>query len=338
MTDFKSTTTLATTPVPGCSPKPKKRKLKIIVIGPNGGGVRKTKTALAIGSVATAAGCVVIYVCADRGIGSLSASLKVGGPSRVELLPDEETGTYAETLLAIAEEDNADVIIIDLGANEMLNSKSRRTVRAALHQLKALGHDTFVVLSLVPGKVGLDDDATNFARPMSKDAEIVLALHGGDEGSDLAKFNELKDDYAAIEVPTDQLAILELISAAGITPLDWCSAPPSGFELAAAWTADNLMQLAQEPAMSDLVGADRAIPVLAKLAQGRPWPFYIGRNSKWQVRNETLAADAHEIATQRALTSLTPDADDVAVLAAARAFIDAAAAKAAAYHTAKLAK
>lgn len=237
MTNLNASTTLATTPVPALPPKPKRRKRKIIVIGPNGGGVRKTKTALVFGSVAAAAGCTVIYVCGDRGIGSLSASLKEGGPNRVELLPDEESGNYAETLLAIAEEADADVIIIDLGANEMLNSKSRRTVRAALRQLKVLGHDTFVVLSLVPGKVGLEDDAANFARQMSKDAEVLLAFHSRDEGSDLTKFGELKGDYPTVDVATDQLAILELITAAGVTPFDWCSAHPAGFATAAAWIA-----------------------------------------------------------------------------------------------------
>ncbi|WP_394269556.1 ATP-binding protein [Qipengyuania sp.] len=337
MTDFKTTTTLATTPAPELPSAHKKRKLKVILIGPNGGGVRKTKTALVIGSVAAAAGSTVIYVCADRGIGSLSASLKEGGPNRVELLPDEETGTYAETLMAIAEEDDADVIIIDLGANEMLNSKSRRTVRAALRQLKALGHDALVVLSLVAGKVGLDEDASNFARQMSKDAEVILAFHGRDEGSDFTKFDELKEDYASVEVAADQLAILGLITAAGVTPFDWCSAPPGGFAMAAAWTAHNLLQLAQQPVMADLVSADLAVPVLATLASGRPQRFYIGRNAKWQVRDEALAADAVEIMAERVMKRLTSSADDATVLAAARAFIDASTAREAAYRVAKLA-
>ena len=281
MTDLNSTTTLASTPAPVLPPKPKKkRKIKVFVIGPNGGGVRKTKTALAIGSVATAVGSIVIYVCADRGIGSLSASLKEGGPNRVELLPEEETGTYADILIAMADESDAEVVIIDLGANEMLNAKSRRTVRAALRQLKALGHDTYVILSLVPNKVGLDDDATNFARQMSKDAEVILAFHGRDEGGELAAFDELKDDYSSVEVATDQLGILGLISAAGVTPFDWCSAPPAGFELAAAWTAHNLMHLAQQPIMGAVLAANLAVPALSELAKGRPIPFYSSRNSR----------------------------------------------------------
>lgn len=337
MTNLQSTTALAAVPAPALPPKPKKRKLKCIVIGPNGGGVRKTKSALAIGSIATAAGQVVIYVCADRGIGSLSASLKEGGPNRVEHLPDEETGNYADTLIALAGEADADVIIIDLGANEMLNSKSRRTVRAALRQMKALGHDTFAVLSLVPGKVGLDDDAVNFARQMSKEAQVVLALHGQDEGGDLSKFDELKDDYPSIAVSTDQLGILEMITRAGVTPFDWCAAPAPGFELAAAWVAHNLMQLAQQPPMIELARGDLAVPVLSSLAQDHPVPFYRGRNNKWQVTNECLTADAREITTQRALMRLASDADDASVAIAARAFIAAASEAKAAHRAAKLA-
>ena len=336
MTNLNASTTLATTPVPALPPKPKRRKRKIIVIGPNGGGVRKTKTALVFGSVAAAAGCTVIYVCGDRGIGSLSASLKEGGPNRVELLPDEESGNYAETLLAIAEEADADVIIIDLGANEMLNSKSRRTVRAALRQLKVLGHDTFVVLSLVPGKVGLEDDAANFARQMSKDAEVLLAFHSRDEGSDLTKFGELKGDYPTVDVATDQLAILELITAAGVTPFDWCSAHPAGFATAAAWIARNLLQLAQQPIMADIVYGDRAVPVLAPLAKNRPQRFYTGRNAKWQVRDEVLAADSTEIAAEHALKRLTSNSDDAVILAAARSLIDASHAREAVYRAARI--
>lgn len=338
MTILKSSSTPAAASASVIPPNPhKKRKLKFFLIGPNGGGVRKTKTALVIGSVAKAAGMGVIYVCADRGIGSLSASLKEGGPNRVELLPDEESGTYAETLIAIADEADAEFVIIDLGANEMLNSKSRRTIRAALRQVKGLGHETFVVLSLVPGKVGLDDDAANFARQMSNDAQVLLALHGEDEGGDLSKFDELTNDYPSIEVPTDQLGILGLITAAGVTPYDWCAAPDSGFELAAAWTAHNLMQLAQQPIMNAIAYGKLAAPVLAKLAKGRPAPTYTGRNAKWQVRNECLAADAGEITAQRALVQLGLNADDAATVAAARVFINASRAAQAARGTAKIA-
>lgn len=337
MNSLNSTTTLATMPAPVLPPEPnKKRKLKVIVIGPNGGGVRKTKTGLVIGSVAIAAGLIVIFVCADRGIGSLSASLKEGGPNRVELLPDEETGTYADVLIAIADEADADVIIIDLGANEMLNGKSRRTVRAALRQMRALGHDTFVVLSLVPGKVGLEDDAANFARQMSREAEVVLALHGQDEGGDFSKFEELTADYPSIDVPTDQLGILGLITAAGVTPFDWSAARISGFEMAAAWTAHNLLQLAEQPVMIDIARSDLAVPVLAELSKGRPVSFYIGRNSKWQVSNGCLAADALEIAALRALKTLTVDVDDTTLIVAARTFIRAVTAVNAAGRAAKL--
>lgn len=323
MNDLKSTTTLAAVPPPVLPPK-RKRKLKVIVIGPNGGGVRKTKTALTIGSVAKAAGLIVLYVCADRGIGSLSASLMEGGPNQVELLPEEEVGNYADALIELAADANADVIIIDLGANEMLNSKSRRTIRAALRQLKALGHDTFALLSLVSGKVGLDDDAANFARQMSNRAQVVLALHGEDEDVDLSEFAELREDYPSITVFTDQLGILGLITSAGITPFDWCVSHVPGFEIAAAWTADNLLQLAKQPAMIALAQSDLAVPVLSKLATDRPVRSYTGRNNKWQVTNECLEADESEIITRSALTRLAPEADDASVLTAARAFMAAA--------------
>ena len=275
MTNLKASTSPSSTQSPRL---PDDEKIRVIVVGPNGGGVRKTKTSLAIGSVATAAGSKVLYVCADPGIGSLSASLREGGPNHVEMLPDEETSNYAETLLAIAAEVGADVIIIDLGANEMLNSKSRRTIRAAMRQLKALGHLTFTVISLVHGKVGLDDDASNFARQMSKEGEVILAFHGVDEGGDFSQFQELRDDYISVDVPSDQTAILAMITSAGVTQFDWCSEPKPGFELAAAWTADNLLELARQPGMANLVNGPSAIPILSDLAKKRPRPTYVNRN------------------------------------------------------------
>lgn len=326
MNELQSTTTLASDPRPILPPEAsKRRKLKVIVIGPNGGGVRKTKTALVLGSVATAAGYTVIYVCGDRGIGSLSSSLKTGGPNRVELLPDEETNTYAASLLALCEVENADLIIIDLGANEMLNSKSRRTLREALRQLKNLGHETYVVLSLVPNKVGLHNDAANFARQMSRDAEIVIAFHGRDEGADLSCYEELKQDYRSVEIPADQLGVLGLIANAGVTPFDWCAAPEPGFELAAAWTAQNLLKVAGQSSMARMLDAHLAVPVLSKLAQKNPAATYQNRTSRWQVCDACLTADAREITSQRAILRLQLDAPDSEVLAAARAFIAAAA-------------
>ena len=89
--------------------------------------------------------------------------------------------------------------------------------------------------------------------------------------------------------------------------------------------------------MTCLARGDLAAPVLAALAKERPVRFYTGRNNKWQVRNECLAADAREIAAQRALVGLGSDAEDISVLAAARDFIAAAASAKAAYRSAKLA-
>ena len=65
-------TILATMPTLG-RPASEQPKITVIVVGPSGGGVRKTKTALALGAAATAAGRKVLYVCADPGIGSLAA-------------------------------------------------------------------------------------------------------------------------------------------------------------------------------------------------------------------------------------------------------------------------
>lgn len=46
--DHLNATAAATIPSAALLPQPGKRKIKVIVIGPHGGGVRKTKAALAV--------------------------------------------------------------------------------------------------------------------------------------------------------------------------------------------------------------------------------------------------------------------------------------------------
>lgn len=65
-------------PIPNASPVAPKRcpTKSVTVVGPNGGGVKKTKTTLVIGSAMKACGRDVLFLCGDPGIGSLSQSLR----------------------------------------------------------------------------------------------------------------------------------------------------------------------------------------------------------------------------------------------------------------------
>lgn len=332
MTNLNIGSHLSSTPAPRLP-----RKIQVFVIGPSGGGVRKTKTTLALGATCTAAGRRVAYICADRGIGSLSRSLKAGGPNPVEFLPGKEENNYSETILAYAEAENADVIIIDLGASELLNAKSRRTVLAALTSLRAGGHDTYVLLSLTPGKVGLEDDAATFARPMTSVAEVILVFHGRDEGGDLRKFDDLTEEYRSIYMPSDQQAILDLVTEAECTPFDWCSAPPKGFKMAAAMMAHNLLQLSKESVVRDILGCNDGIPKLVELSKGAPRRVWDGRNARWEVHDAALRADEVHLFAQDELLKLHRTSTDNEVLRAARALINANADCQDAYAIAKLA-
>ncbi|MBN8818393.1 MAG: ATP-binding protein [Sphingomonas sp.] len=307
------------------------KKLKVIVIGPNDGGVRKTKTALLLGSIAKASGLTTMFVCADSGIGSLSASLKLGGPNPVELFERKEMPDYAAVLVAQAREHKADVVVIDLGANEMLNSASRRTLRAALPALRTLGHETHVILSVIPQKVGLEEDASQFARRMESCATISLAVHGADQDGELSKFRELMADYQHFHVSSDHGAILHLTSKAGVTPFDWVLAPPSQFTMAAGLMAHNLLKLAKQGTMMQMFGSAQAIGELEKLARSRPHNFYTNRNAEWQVHDDALAADEAEIQANHRLLALSDDAADIALVPAARAYIAASRMKVSAY-------
>ena len=217
----------------------------------------------------------------------------------------------------------------------MLNTAYRRTLRKAFADLKAGGHETFVMISLVPGKVGLEEDAAQFASKMEKVATVVAVIHGREDGGDFAQFDELKQDYDFAEVPNDHSAILDLITEAGVTPFDWCATPVPGFSQAAAWMASNLHKLASQPTMIKVIGTDAAVPVLANLSQGRPKRSYNGRNARWQVRDEVLTADAAMIAADEALRGVGGDATDTDVVRLARDYIAASSHRDATYRAAK---
>lgn len=332
MTNINSTTLLANQ---GRVDLPYNGTLSVILGGPNGGGIRKTKKALMLGSIIEAAGGRALYVCADRGIGSLSASLLVGGGQIVEFLPEEETPDYANTLENIARENGCTSIIIDPGANEMLNASSRRTLIKTLRDFGDRGHNAFVVLSLVAGKVGLEEDALNYARQMAPRAKVMLALHGAESGVDFSPFAELIESHDCLTIREDQPAILSLITAAKMTPFDWCCQSDDDYSLARAWMAQNLLCLAREPAMSKIIDTSKAIPKLQALSAKCPWPTFDNRIHRWQVKDNVLVADAMQIRACRALERISPDANDAELANAARNYLRATRARLEAQNAAK---
>ena len=337
MNQFSNTTSLASTTAPNVPEGWSSSTPDIIVIGPNAGGSNKSKTAKYLASIAMAAGHKVMLVDADPGIGSLSGSLAVGQYAVYEF-PTEESATYGASILAQAKALGATFIIIDLGANEMLRGTMSRTVKAMLEHAKAAGCRTYVILSLIPFKVGMEDDADNFGSRFRSVATIVTFYHGREKGGDFTKIDALQDTFdLTAEVPSDELAIVGLIAGERVLPLDFARSPQPGFSIAAAWAAQNLLKFAQQDSIKLMLGSSAAWPELEQLAQKAPLTHYNSRTNKWQVRDDVLAADAKEISSRQALLGLNTQADDATVLIAARAFISAASKARATQNAAKLA-
>lgn len=337
MSQFNNSSSLASTPVPQAPDGWDPSTPDIHVIGSNAGGAQKSKTAKYLASVAKAAGHTVMLVDADPGIGSLSASLAVGQYA-VDEFPTEESATYGASLLAKAKMLGATVVIIDLGANEMLRGAMSRTVKAMLEHAKGAGCRTYVILSLIPFKVGLDDDADNFGNRFRRVATVATFYHGREKGGDFSKIDTLKDTFdLTAEVPSDELAIVGLVADQRVLPLDYARQPQPGFSMAAAWVARNLLKFAEQDAVQRMLGSAVAWPELERLAQRAPARNYAARTDKWQVHDDALAAASAAISAQWALKCLAHDADDAVVLAAARAFIDASAATEAVHRATKLA-
>lgn len=336
MNQFDNSTSLASTPVPKIPEGWDPSTPDIYVIGSNAGGAQKSKTAKYLASVAKAAGHKIMLVDADPGIGSLSASLAVGEYA-VDEFPTEESATYGASLLAKAKALGATIIIIDLGANEMLRGAMSRTVKAMLEHTKRAGCRTYVILSLIPFKVGLDDDADNFGNRFRRVATIATFYHGREKGGDFSKIDGLKDTFdLTAEVPSDELAIVGLIANQRVLPLDYARRPQPGFTMAAAWVARNLLKFAKQDAVQHMLDSAAAWPELEQLAQRAPVRSYTARTNSWQVHDVALAADADAISAEWALKRLARDAEDTVLLAAARAFIDASTAAEAAHRATKL--
>lgn len=282
----------------------------VTVFGPNAGGVKKTKTTLVIGSAMKACGRDVLLVCGDPGTGSLSFSLKEGGPHHVDHFPTAEDPDYAEALVASLSARNLDHALIDLGANVMLSAANSRTMRKALQDLRAMGHETYVVISITSGKAGLDNDAANFARQFGNIADVRLAIHGNARELEAKTYSHLTDIYPSFDVPEDDPAILRLIKDAGVTPFDWCQSAPVDFQMAAGLMAKNLIELANQPNILPMIDAHAVSQCLQTIAAKRPGIRYKNLEERWQVCDDVLRTNQDEIrALQRLRSQSEGDSD-----------------------------
>jgi hypothetical protein len=305
----------------------------IIVIGPNAGGSRKSRTAKYFASVAMAAGLNVQLIDADPGIGSLSASLRV---ERYEVneFPTGENLNLGAALIAKARVARANLLIIDLGANEMIRGAMSRTVKALLEYAKSVGCRTYVCLSLIPFKDGLEDDADNFGNRLRRVAEIVTIYHGRENGGDFRKIDALQDVFdLSVEAPADEPAIVGLVGDRQLLPIDFAREPEPGFHKASAWVAAHLLAFAKQKAVQLILGSEAAIPELEQLAAGAPTNTYRNRTRKIEIHDTVLSAAETKILAER-LLKRAGDADDDAVVTLARNYIQADKALIAAQHAA----
>ncbi|MGY6550357.1 MAG: hypothetical protein ACXIT4_00490 [Erythrobacter sp.] len=312
-------------PIPYTSfPTPKKWPTKTVTIfGPNAGGVKKTKTTLVIASVMKASGRDVLFICGDPGTGSLNESLQVGGPHHVDFFPRGEDPKYAEALVERLSELNLDHAFIDLGANVMLDAATSRTMLKALRDLRALGHETYVVISLDSGKGGLDGDAGNFARQFANTADVRLAFHGNTRHLEAGKFFQLTAIYPSFDVPNDDLAVLRLINDARVTPFDWCQSAPVDFQMAAGLMAKNLIELANQPDILPMIDAQAVSQCLKPIAAQRPQIRYKTLEQRWQVCDDVLRENQDEILALQRLRSQSEEDSDASLAETTRDYLRA---------------
>jgi len=238
-------------------------------------------------------------------------------------------------LLAKAKSSGVELIIIDLGANVMLRSAMSQMVRGLLEYAGSIGWRTYVILSLISFKSGLDDDADNFGTRFRKYAKIATFFHGREKGGDYRSIDPLNDAFdLSAEVPADQAAIVGLMADDQVLPIDFARNQPPGYIQAAAWVAKHLLCLAKQDAVQQMLGSAAAIPELERLAAAAPKLSYNTLTNKFEVHDAALAADEAMITAQRALYR-AGSADDVTLVHAARIFIKAAVARQAGHDAAQ---
>ena len=305
-------TTLSSVPTTGGSP------LTVITVGPNSSALRRTQLSLILGSIASAAGSRVLYVCGDRGVGGLSSRLRGAGAYHLEHFPVEEDRNYGERLVKKASSVGATVIIIDFGPNVLLDIKPRITLDLALSYLKTAGHHIHVLLSLVRGKAGLGEDSEKFARRFERVGTVSLAFHGGHVAGECPLLDEMKSRYATFDVPSNSIAVLNLITKSGSTPFDWCSAPIEGYGRGAGMIARTLWNVANTPVILSMLNCQAALPVLYAMAKDQPEPSDRGEVLKWQVRDDLLKAKSDKRIALVAMQILALDEPDYLILAVAK--------------------
>lgn len=302
-------------------------RLRFDVKGPSSGGVGKSEDAKATASIAKAAGLHVVLVDGDAGLGSLSASL--GSEYRVRDFPIAEDRDYGPALLAMMIAEEADLVILDLGANAMLRGSASRTLRPALPWLRANGVETRVSINMHSGKSGLFEDAETFIDRFADDADVVLNIR---EGGDTSQFDALKSRVDFVDViPVHMPGTLELIRERKVLPIDWVRNPQPGFQMAAAMHARDLLNRARQSSMKNWISSAAGEAALEFAARGAPRRWYTVRDTAWKVSDVALSADEAYLQSEDRLRALSELASDQEVLSAARTVLRARSERVAAY-------
>jgi hypothetical protein len=183
----------------------------------------------------------------------------------------------------------ADAIVVDVGANILIDGENKALVDECIRCAHECGRDTRVYVPCVPNKAGQGKMARKIADAFSATASVTMVLNDLD-GS--GNFPDIGRSFPILGLGHVQAGFVAARMAHGGSLLDYILQGDDDFSLARGLWAQYLLGFMQAPAIAPLLPELTDQPGVRELrASARSAQRYYTVTSKAQARNDKLLAN-----------------------------------------------
>ncbi|MCI4652609.1 hypothetical protein [Sphingomonas aquatilis] len=237
----------------------------LLASGSKAGGGAKTSVLLATTSLALLAGLRVGIIDADA-TGTRAISHRVQHPD-VPVVPLERGASASALLDQLADRD---LILFDVGANELTNEQTFLPLATLSHRLGGRDGNAGMLVTQIPHKANIVDDMAKAVDALGD----LLDMHIVQQNVDgTGAFDALRATLAALPrhgVPHLSPTVLNMPLGRGRLPADLIRDGVPGYQRLRGMWAAHLLCLAISGDFAHWLGLEAALPVLKQVAQLAP--------------------------------------------------------------------
>ncbi|USU11339.1 hypothetical protein NF701_12355 [Sphingomonadaceae bacterium OTU29THOMA1] len=237
----------------------------LLASGSKAGGSAKTSVLLATTSLALLAGLRVGIIDADAN-GTSAISHRVQRPD-VQIIPLVD-GTQVPTLLD--ELEGCDLILFDVGANELLQEQTFATLADLAHRVGGCDGNAAMLVSQIPHKANIIDDMRGTVNALGDLLDIHIVQQNVDG---TGAFDDLPPTLAMLPrhaVPHLTPTVLNISLGRGRLPADFIRDGVPGYQRLRGMWAAHLLHIATCGDFARWLGLEAGLPLLKRVAQLAP--------------------------------------------------------------------